>query len=148
MGNRLSYKAEKQGKEVVISDGETKEVEDEKREKNVFSCGVFKRKTSSIFLDYEGLPFEEYFRRRQSGSKTSARNSLATTQDTLSSKLELEQVTNTTSDNQGSDHQIYSQISDLNITSESNSEQNSKDGNIPIYQSITDVDFRGIVQKR
>ena len=148
MGNRLSYKAAKQGKEAVIGEGENKEVEDTKREKTVFSCGVFKRKTSSIFLDYEGLPFEEYFRRRQSGSKSSARNSLARTQDTLYSKLDLEQVTSTASDNQASDNPIYSQIIDLNITSESNSEQNWKDGHIPIYQSITDVDLKGIVQKR
>jgi len=171
MGNKLSLKSSqlvaeppKQAKDAAKG-GEANKEESIRSGKQPFSCGIFKRKTSSIFLDYEGLSFDEYFRRKQSGSKTSARNSLDTTSlsnhgslvstssqggKTVYSKLELEQVSSTSErHSQGksaSDNQIYSQLSDNNINSDSpiytKIGQNNVGTNNPIYESITDVDPR------
>ena len=174
MGNKLSLKSsqltaetQKQAKHTDKGSESSKE-STLKNTKQPFSCGVFKRKTSSIFLDYEGLSFDEYFRKKQSGSKGSTTNSVETTSAsnqgslvssssrggrTVYSKSELEQVTgNSGSFSQGksvSDNQIYSQISDQIVTSDSQIYskigQHNIETNNPSYESIMDMNHRGIV---
>ena len=164
MGNKLSGKSSQVAPDPIkparhLDKGSEASKENTlKSSKQPFSCGVFKRKTSSIFLDYEGLSFDEYFRRKQSGSKSSARNSLETASHqgslvsstsqgdkTVYSKIELDKVTS------ASDNQIYSQIRDQPVTSDTQIYakigQNNDETNSPSYESIPDMNYRGIVLK-
>ena len=129
MGNKLSLKTNTDHSEVhpqVKTSEQSKQLNPKQFAKQPFSCGVFRRKPSSIFLDYDGLSFDEYFK------KKGARNSLGTT--SLSNQSSI-----LSTSSQG-DKTVYSKVEcgQMTPTSELKGESQSENGS-GIYSEIKDT---------